>query len=276
VAPVHTTELFRVEKKSTMAPSSKKRKEENFTHDVDDCALENATLSAREMHLQKMEGLIENLRANEAQEDSKTFEALVKGLWKETKELCETNPSNKSLKAIVSDLVNFGDNFSEDETPIESIKDEKEKRWESRFRELREFRRNNGTCRVPGKENQKLVYWIQNQRTWYDNTITGKAGIKLKPERILKLDSLGFNWGTKHFSPLVDWNGMHAKLVEYKNRFGNCKVPLNPTNPSSLAKWVAFQRKEYRRLEKGRDSLLTNDQIQKLNDVGMNWDGPKL
>jgi hypothetical protein len=29
---------------------------------------------------------------------------------------------------MVSDSVNFGDDFSEDETPIESIEDEKEKR----------------------------------------------------------------------------------------------------------------------------------------------------
>ena len=50
----------------------------------------------------------------------------MKTLLKEVKELCETNAFHKSLRAIVDDIVN-DDDSSDDEMPIESITNEKDR-----------------------------------------------------------------------------------------------------------------------------------------------------
>ena len=57
---------------------------------------------------------------------------------------------------------------------------------------------------------------------------------------------------------------------------GNCNVPFNADHPTPLAKWTAYQRAEYKRWKKGRDTLLTLDQIGRLNDIGFNWKGPRF
>ena len=39
-----------------------------------------------------------------------------------------------------------------------------------------------------------------------------------------------------------------------------------------LAIWVNIQRREYRLLQEGRHSQLTDERVQKLNDIGFVWD----
>jgi hypothetical protein len=61
--------------------------------------------------------------------------------------------------------------------------------WEQCFRELAAFREQHGHCRVPVQDPRyrRLCAWIANQRH------RKKIG-KLSPERIARLDSLGFRW----------------------------------------------------------------------------------
>eukprot|EP00536_Pseudo-nitzschia_multiseries_P000431 jgi/Psemu1/233581/estExt_Genewise1.C_50246 len=145
------------------------------------------------------------------------------------------------------------------------------------FRQLRDYRIANGDCSVPTEffENAKLGKWVANQRFQYNNLNTGKGKQKLHPQRIIKLNSLGFCWGKKYPAP-ASWNNMFEALQEYQQRMGNCNVPCHPTKPTLLARWAAYQRTEYKRFAKGKDSLLTLDQIGKLETIGMNWNGPKL
>lgn len=62
-----------------MSISSKKRKVIDISEEADVCKLETANQSEREIHLQKMDALIEALR-NETGENAKQFEALMKAL----------------------------------------------------------------------------------------------------------------------------------------------------------------------------------------------------
>ena len=42
---------------------------------------------------------------------------------------------------------------------------------------------------------------------------------------------------------------------------GHCNIHMSSTDPSPLAKWVSYQRSEYKRFQKGQDSLLSLEQI---------------
>ena len=95
-------------------------------------------------------------------------------------------------------------------------------------------------------------------------------------ERIVKLDSLSFNWG-KNFPHPPTWDEMFDKLSAYQSRFKTCNVACSSAKPTgALARWAAYQRMEYKRYKSGRASLLSPDQIEKLDGIGMNWNGPKL
>mmetsp|Transcript_14672 Transcript_14672/g.33067 ORF Transcript_14672/g.33067 Transcript_14672/m.33067 type:complete len:300 (+) Transcript_14672:2-901(+) len=156
----------------------------------------------------------------------------------------------------------------------ESVVDNND-RWSIMFQGLRAYRITNGHCKVGQNENAKLYVWLKNQRTFYTNLKTGKHGLKLSNEKVIKLDSLGLHWGQK-FPPPPSWDDMFEELKSYKERMGSCNVPTNPTHPTSLAKWVSYQRREYKRFRKDRDTLITLDQIGLLKDLGLKWKGPKL
>jgi len=70
---------------------------------------------------------------------------------------------------------------------------------------------------------------------------------------------------------------MFQQLLDYKESTGNCNVPVDNANLIPLARWMAYQRFEYECYSLNKhSSLLTENQILKLEDIGMNWNGPKL
>jgi hypothetical protein len=169
---------------------------------------------------------------------------------------------------------NDDEDISDDE---ESVVDKRDQ-WIIMFRLLRDYRITNGHCKITQNENSKLYYWIKNQKTFYNNAKTGKAGsqyTRLSNEKIAMLESIGFSWGKKYPLP-VSWDEMFEKLQNYQQRLGNCNVPFNAINPTPLAAWVACQRKEYKRFKIGKSSLITLDQIGMLKDIGLSWKSPKL
>ena len=169
---------------------------------------------------------------------------------------------DQSLEAIVRVSDNEDDNWSDDDdTSIEDAQDA----WSVMFRQLREYRMTNGDCKVHAKENKKLAKWIMNQRLRRNS---------LKPERIAKLENIGFSWGRKYPDPPT-WDEMFEKLSSFKKRTGNCNVPFNENNPSPLAKWIANQRYEYRRYRKGMDYIITDEQMGRLDGIGFTWKKPK-
>jgi len=227
-----------------MTAHSNKRKAIQLTKDytLNDCMEQLAALNER---LKKMEERFEKM-----EDFDRSIEAIAKA----------------------SDIEGEED-LSDDE---ETVVDESDK-CTMMFRQLREYRIIHGDCQVSRgfKNNPKLAIWVKNQRKGYKNLKSGKKDQKILPERIIKLDSLGFNWG-QNFPPPPSWDEMFEQLHNYQQKMGNCNVPFNATNPNALAKWAAYQRAEYKRFQKGKDSLLTLDEIGQLKEIGMKWKGPKL
>jgi len=57
-------------------------------------------------------------------------------------------------------------------------------------------------------------------------------------------------------------------LVAYKKQHGHCCVP---TKMPVLGTWVLIQRQQYKLLQIGKSSWLSNDQLERLESIGFVW-----
>ena len=63
------------------------------------------------------------------------------------------------------------------------------------------------------------------------------------------------------------WDRSYQELVEYANKVGNCKVPVNYAANPSLGAWVFAQKIAHK---KGK---LSGDHAQKLLEIGFDLGG---
>jgi uncharacterized protein (DUF2384 family) len=127
--------------------------------------------------------------------------------------------------------------------------------WEKGFSKLLQFKEVHGHCKVPVRFEQagfNLGSWVSHQR---------KAKDSLSPERLQRLDDIGFVW-----DPVAEyWEEGFRKLRQFKEAEGNCKVPLRFKQAGfNLGSWVSHQRK-------AKDSL-SPERRQRLDDIGFIWD----
>jgi len=64
------------------------------------------------------------------------------------------------------------------------------------------------------------------------------------------------------------WAERYEQLLAYRDRHGNIDVP---TKNGSLGRWIRWQRFQYKALQKGEKSQMTQDRVDKLNEVGFQW-----
>ena len=179
----------------------------------------------------------------------------------------------KAMEAFKSHQNNGAANNDEDDfSDIEEL--DTSDSWNNKFVQLRQFRMVNGHCNVPSSAGN-FYQWVNNQRRAYNNVKQGKSGLKISPERIVMLEGLGFNWGKKYPAP-PSWDESLEELKKFRKAMNHCNIHMDPKSPSALAKWVSTQRSEYKRFDKGCDSLLSLEQIGKLNEIEFNWKGPRL
>ena len=126
--------------------------------------------------------------------------------------------------------------------------------WENGFSKLQQFKEREGNCMVPQghKENSfHLGNWVNNQRKQWEN---------LNPERLKRLNALGFVWDIL----AEQWNEAFNKLIKFKEREGHCKVPsVYQESNFELGSWVRNQRKN-------KDKL-TPESIERLDALGFIW-----
>jgi superfamily II DNA or RNA helicase len=127
--------------------------------------------------------------------------------------------------------------------------------WEESFRALQKFKAREGHCLVVRKFKEgkhKLGVWVGAQR---------QRKRRLSPERIQRLDSLGFSW-----DPLTDqWEEAFKALKKFHSQEGHCRVSRSyAVGTIQLGNWVMTQRK--------KRSQLSADQIKRLESIDFNWD----
>ena len=133
-----------------------------------------------------------------------------------------------------------------------------DKKWEEGYSALKSYYDREKNCNVAGKHIErgyKLGQWVNVQRS-LKKTI-------LSPDRILRLDLIGFNWDVIE----SNWENGYSELKAFYEREGHSMVSSRaPRNDNSfkLGSWVAHQRQN-------KDSLNKN-QIQRLNEIQFIWD----
>ena len=131
--------------------------------------------------------------------------------------------------------------------------------WQQKFNELQEFRDVYGHCNITRNylKNKQLATWVSEQRSQYKLNI-------LKPDRISKLESIGFVWNFKN-EFVTAWEQKFDELKQFKNIYGHCNVPNGYFENKQLARWVIQQRTNYKK------NSLGLDRIAKLNELGFDW-----
>jgi len=132
--------------------------------------------------------------------------------------------------------------------------------WEQGIRELLTYKEEHGDCLVSGKyitaSGHKLGVWVSTQRRMKE---------QLTPERIQRLDALGFVW-----DPLAEqWEQGIRELLTYKEEHGDCLVSGKYITASGhkLGNWVSARR--------SKKDKLTPEQVQRLDALGFVWDAIK-
>jgi hypothetical protein len=139
----------------------------------------------------------------------------------------------------------------------------REQAWTRMCGILAAFKSVQGHCDVPRRWawNPALARWVSEQRR------LRRKG-KLSPERAGRLEDLGFEWvGTRALraARASSWEVLYRRLLDYRNRHGNCDVPARFPDDPALGRWIAAQR------TLRRSGVLQSDRQRLLDSIGFSW-----
>ena len=106
----------------------------------------------------------------------------------------------------------------------------------------------------------KLGNWVSTQRKQKKKFDKGEKSL-LTQERIDKLDEVGFVWEQNK------WHEKFTLAVQYKDEHKQWP----PQSQGVLGTWVDRQRTQKKKFDKGEKSQLTQERIDKLDEVGFVW-----
>lgn len=66
------------------------------------------------------------------------------------------------------------------------------------------------------------------------------------------------------------WEMRYEQLIQYKKEHGDCNVPMRKDDPQ-LGEWVGQQRKQYKLKKEGKKAPITDERIQKLDELDFTW-----
>jgi Helicase associated domain len=139
--------------------------------------------------------------------------------------------------------------------------------WMRQFNELQQFYDEHGHCNVPIRDEKfpKLGLWVKEQRRHYALRKRGKPS-HLSQERYNLLNSLDFCYDAHN----TTWLKHFHQLEQCHQEHGSCMIPTNHMDPK-LATWVHFQRRQYRKWQRGEANHINAERIDALNKIGFVW-----
>ena len=140
------------------------------------------------------------------------------------------------------------------------------KKWEERYNELVEFKKEYGHCNPSTSECKILKTWAMDQRQIYKRTKQGKSSWFTKT-RIKLLENIGFEWTTEK-----TWKQRYDDLAEFKKQHGHCNVF---PKERALRSWVDTQKIQYRKMKRGQTSTMTQERVEYLAKLGFECALPK-
>ena len=140
----------------------------------------------------------------------------------------------------------------------------KEEYWQRMCAHLVQFMQEHGHARVPRAHVAApgLRQWAIRQRG-LDRRGSLRAGHREK------LVAIGFPWGNAPASFEDRWDRRFTQLLEYRRRFGHCRVPAKWKEDVPFGQWVHMQRAFK------KDGTLSEERIARLEAVGFEWACPR-
>ena len=116
--------------------------------------------------------------------------------------------------------------------------------FESRFKELQDYKLANNTTRVPGRipglgrwvSDIRKCYRICKERPEFLQPKKYGSAADLTVERIKRLEEIGFEFDV--YPKVVSWEDRFAQVVAYKEKHGNTFVPRNWKENPSLGEYL--------------------------------------
>jgi hypothetical protein len=100
---------------------------------------------------------------------------------------------------------------------------------------------------------------------------TKKKMHELSPDRIAKLQLLGFEWEIQNLNFEEAWGKHFYELLQFRGQHGHTRVPNVPQ--TKLSVWVRMQRRSYvswNRTGTGRKGL-SDERMRRLEQIGFEW-----
>lgn len=164
---------------------------------------------------------------------------------------------------IINDKFRIIDEVRNCRELFEKLNDALTATWDMYYASAKQYYKENGNLEVPARyiteEGYALGSWLNNQKAIRKGTIVGK----LTENQIQKLDDIGMIWDSLDYF----WEQNFRSAKEYYLTYGNLDIPTNYKSKDGkhLGNWILRQRQLYKR------NSLTDDQIKKLDSIGMDW-----
>jgi hypothetical protein len=140
--------------------------------------------------------------------------------------------------------------------------------WDFAYAKLKEFVQENGHADVPSNYEDGVLYrFVNTQRSEYRKWREGQSKSSLTAARVAKLEKIGFAWNTND----ARWGERFDELQAFREGYGHCNVPDKYESNRSLATWVRNQRSQYKKLQSGENSTMTESRIAALESIGFEW-----
>jgi len=176
-------------------------------------------------------------------------------------------PPNAAVRCFAA-----GASLTTAERNAQNLREKNDAKWESKLELLRQYKKDKGDCLVPvgfKVHGENLGGWVHNQRVAFRKFQEDGQSTTITQERIDKLNAVGFVWN----SPETQWNSKLEILRQYKKDNGDCLVPRGyEVNGINLGEWVRKQRADFRKFQKDEQSAMTQERIDKLNEISFVWE----
>ncbi len=110
----------------------------------------------------------------------------------------------------------------------------------------------------------KSIQLIKHFQVGYIIKKTLKRTNKLEVEKLKAFEEIGFEF-PKPMENKKSWDERFDELLEYKDKHGNCHVPVRFKENQQLATWVRTQRRYY------KERTIATDKKNKLENIGFIW-----
>lgn len=120
----------------------------------------------------------------------------------------------------------------------------------------------NRTSRNPAKYQQKRHAPLHDD---YQCQVNKRARLSIVAHRDESISRF-----SQHQDAL--WREQLVKLVQFKEQFGHCGIPISFSQDMTLARWVKRQRYQYKKYHQGKVCAINASRMQSLESIGFVWD----